>query len=228
MPAPFFTGVITITRPSASRSILRSGNRVERSQCPNCGEQHYAATGIVRYFHLFWIPVFPESKKVFLTCGKCRFSQEEKDISGPQIAQLKRSLFGRGKMLPMYAGTFFFLIVVALALLSEVQTATQEKGYLEDPQVADLYVANLFKVLDGADLSLPYAVLRIIAVSGETVECQVGLTKYALPSGPAKDIESLETDFSFYYEKGAVRFRRDELLDMMAEGAILEVHRPSD
>lgn len=57
--------------------------QLDFEKCPSCGEKgKLQLQGISRYFTLFWIPVFPYSKKIFTFCNAC-----EKEIPKEQYSR---------------------------------------------------------------------------------------------------------------------------------------------
>ena len=57
--------------------------------CINCGTRGSLAIIILtRYFHLFWIPVFPFGKRAMTVCGNCKqaLSQQEWPAEYQQLA----------------------------------------------------------------------------------------------------------------------------------------------
>jgi hypothetical protein len=79
--------------------------------CENTGTQHVVQYG--RYFHVFWIPMFPVGRKTFSECVHCKRTQEKKMFS----QKLKNALeFKKGELKrPIWH--FSGLILICLVIL---------------------------------------------------------------------------------------------------------------
>ncbi|WP_083760700.1 zinc-ribbon domain-containing protein [Robiginitalea biformata] len=106
---------------------LRASNigsvSVEQSSCSYC--QNTATQNITqfgKYFHIFWIPVFPVGKSTFSECVHCKrtirkkeFSPELKNTYEGSKSQIKRPLWH-------WAGLIILgLLFAAVSILSTIQ-----------------------------------------------------------------------------------------------------------
>lgn len=56
---------------------LRAGS----TTCPHCESQNsFNITIYARYFHFFWIPIFPLSKKSIIECSHCKKTYDQDDL----------------------------------------------------------------------------------------------------------------------------------------------------
>jgi hypothetical protein len=219
-------GVMLFIGGTKGRTV--HGRFIEDLLCPNCRRTRHQAIAEIRYFHLYWIPVIPTERKVFVSCCHCSHTQEEIEIPAPLAADLKKALVGPIKMAPLFAGSFLIALILVISVISGGRIAARESGYLEDPHLADIYVLYLPDIFESDEPAYPYGVFRVVAVSPVDVECQVGKLIYDILSGPKADIKDHKTDSDDYYEEEYFTFPRDDLLEMKRSGTIEKVHRPSE
>ncbi len=107
---------------------------IPNETCPHCGAHNKIHIhGIARYFDVFWIPIFPFSKKVITICHSCEKEIEKKDASFSLIDKigLEKSSFS----LPIYL--FSGLILIGLAIGWFQYKATQHNNFVEN-RIANL------------------------------------------------------------------------------------------
>ena len=63
-----------------SRGKTISGEIVEGIQCPHCEKEEFITFGIMRYFHLYWIPMFLTSRVAGIECTHCKKTLIGKEI----------------------------------------------------------------------------------------------------------------------------------------------------
>ena len=89
------------------------------SYCENSGTQHITQFG--RYFHIFWIPVFPAGKSTFSECVHCKRTIRKKEFS-PELrvsydhnkSEIKRPVWH-------WTGLILFsLLIAAFYILAKV------------------------------------------------------------------------------------------------------------
>lgn len=83
------------------------------SYCKNTGTQQITQFG--KYFHVFWIPVFPIGKKTFSECTHCKHTIRKKEFS----SELTNS-FLQGKdsvKRPIWHWSGLILFVTAILLI---------------------------------------------------------------------------------------------------------------
>lgn len=97
---------------------LKKGMLV-RGGCSHCENNQHLAVGVVKYFHIFWIPFLVFSKQKFLQCTHCRHTKEMSKIDEEQHAEAIKKLFSFKKTWAYYFGLWFILIAMAFAIISE-------------------------------------------------------------------------------------------------------------
>jgi hypothetical protein len=68
-----------------SRSTLSGTAEVFMYECPFCEKNNSTSLFVYsRYYHVFWIPVFPYSKEAFALCSECKTKRSELKF-GPKL-----------------------------------------------------------------------------------------------------------------------------------------------
>jgi len=83
--------------------------------CEACGHEGQLALGVVRYFHVFWIPLFLYKVITFYRCTHCQHTLErEGKYNAPN------NLFSLKNTWPYYFGLFLVLGLVALGMIASL------------------------------------------------------------------------------------------------------------
>ncbi|WP_108808858.1 zinc-ribbon domain-containing protein [Aquimarina spinulae] len=78
-------------------SILKS-KKLNNTKCPYCQtENSFTVTIFGKYFHIFWVPVFPISKTSTAKCSHCKKKYSEREFS----SEMKTSLFKENQLNPV-------------------------------------------------------------------------------------------------------------------------------
>lgn len=202
-----------------------TGESVQGVQCPSCESSQHLSFGILRYFHLYWIPTFLTSKKVGMECTHCKGTLVGEELPTHLVDQIKSDVFTAGRTLPMFSGLILIgLIVIGLAYTGQ-QVDAREAIYIAQPAVNDYYVVDFRDMYADADAEYPYGLMRVADVSTSGVEVQVGTMIYNLSSGIKQDIRDGKAAADNYYELETVFFELAELQDLKNSGAIHSIER---
>jgi hypothetical protein len=130
--------------------------------CPHCRQNNTLELSVRRrYFHLFWIPVFPTKKTISTFCGHCKQVLEKKEMPSGLLQSCEVYLPEAKTPKWMYSG-----LVVLAALITWVSIAIADEKrntgkYRAQPQVGDVYTIDL---AEGG-----YTLYRIARLSGDSV-----------------------------------------------------------
>lgn len=80
------------------------GEVLESLNCPSCGNKTHRSFGVLRYFHLYGISVFPITKKVGIECINCRWTLLDRQIPENIRREISETIFERKRLLPIFAG----------------------------------------------------------------------------------------------------------------------------
>jgi DNA-directed RNA polymerase subunit RPC12/RpoP len=171
-----------------SRGKTISGEIVEGIQCPHCEKQEFITFGIMRYFHLYWIPMFLTSRVAGIECTHCKKTLIGKEIPKELSQKIKATVFTKKKILPMFSGLIILACFVLFMTFSVQQDSVQERTYIEQPAINDLYIVDFTKIFEGFDSEYNYGIMRIKNISSGQVEFQISQNTYSNPSAVLKDI----------------------------------------
>lgn len=209
-----------------SKGKTVSGQVVEGITCPSCEQQQFISFGILRYFHLYWIPTVVTSKQVGLECTHCKRTLIGDEIAPEVSNQLKSDIFTKQRILPMFAGLFLIACLVAFGAYALNKASVNEAAYIEQPAVNDLYIMNFSKLYDDFDSEYKYGVMRIKQISGTQVEFQVSKIAYNKAKGVRKDIRRDKVFADDYYDAEPMLVDISKLQEMKTTRAIYDVERP--
>jgi hypothetical protein len=208
-----------------TRGRTTQSQTVNGITCSSCGGISHEATGVQRYFHLYWIPVFPTSKNIFVECTHCKLAQEGKELPEMILNNVEATIFQNKSILPLFTGSILIACLIIWGSIMNDQTQKKENQYLDNPLVADVYVIDMPRIFLDTEADYPYGLVKVVAVTGEGVECIVSNMVYNQPSGPADDISNNKAYTDEYYGQDVVLFSFEELKDMRRTGGITKVER---
>lgn len=189
------------------------GQTVPRHDCSYCGQQ--ASVGFyyqVRYFHIFWIPVFPYRTITGSQCMHCRQVRTGNELPPQLLAEAK---VGKPRPpLKYFSGIFvgiFFALLIAAAVINE-RNATGH--YLEDPKVGDVYG---IKQENGR-----YTLLQLMQLHGDSVGFRVNNYEVDLSS----QLSSIRRDHGDDYSDDVWFYAKGELKALLDDQRIVNIQRP--
>ena len=203
-----------------------SGPRKQGVVCSHCGQDRHATRGVLRYFHLFWIPVFPTQKQPTMECLHCKKVLTGNEIPEPARREITASLFTRGRMLPMFSGLFLFAVLMGFGLYSSARKSREAEIYLAAPVVGDLYVVKMARFAKSTDPKFPYGLLRVASVRDDKVELQLGQEGYSRAAGAESALRAGKHRESTYFSSDTLQLAVKDLLPIKTAGDIEEVERP--
>lgn len=101
-----------------SRSKTIPGQGVQGVACSNCESDHFHTFGVLKYFHVYWIPTFPFSRQAGIECKNCKNTLIGKEVPMNLSKTVKTNVFTTAKMIPSFIGLIVFSsLVVYFAIL---------------------------------------------------------------------------------------------------------------
>lgn len=207
------------------RGRVLSGAQIQDMECANCGKNMYTTFGILQYFHIFWIPLFPYSRKPGMECENCKHTQVGKEIRDPVRGKIKDAVFTMGRTAPMFAGLVLIAAAAAFIAFTGWQNQEQERLYLANPEVGDTYIVKVSKIFEGGDPEYDFVLMQIESVNGDQVGFKVSATQYNLAKGPKEDMRTGKADDPDYYMDGIQTFSLDELASIEDNRGIRSIYR---
>ena len=102
--------------------------KIDNESCPNCKENTIFLHGFAKYFHIFWIPIFPVYKKKITVCHSCEVEipKKERSQSLKDKVELEKSNFKT----PLY---LFAGLIIILSLIAYLEfNSRKHKDFVKD------------------------------------------------------------------------------------------------
>ena len=129
-----------------ARSIKKGQlNNVDCPNCKNSTTMRYSIFG--KYFHLYWIPVFPLKQLPVSECNSCKQSFGYVDIGFNDTIR-KKLLIEKERNLVrypfwMYTGSFLIIALFGFGFYSMYETKVNNALFIKNPKVGDVYYTKL-------------------------------------------------------------------------------------
>jgi hypothetical protein len=208
-----------------TRGRVVKGPQKRGVPCAACGMDVHQTFGVLRYFHVFWIPMFPTLKQPAMECLHCKKALVGKELPERVRQDVAATLFTKRRVLPTFAGAILVgLLAIPVAYGSAQQTA-REAEYLASPAVGDCYVVKLAGFVKRPDPSHPYGVLRVAKVSPDRLELSLGAYAYSQSRGADQAISRREIARPDYFTPSPITLATAELKRLKQEHTIQAVRR---
>lgn len=177
--------------------------------CPKCGEYGREISIFRRYFHLYYVPFWPTSKKILTSkCPNCNCEVVSPADPNLYFSQARTPFY-------FWIGSFVVLLI-ALSLMTLSKYENEQKAeYVNAPQVGDVYLMQ-DKITNTGDTV--YYFVRVNSVDDNAIGVNFG--KYEYSRAQSK----MDKKDSFNLEKGYIFWRKD-LEGFLKEGTIHSVKR---
>ena len=141
-------------------SHLKS-ERVSGVNCRHCEQQtSYTVSIFGRYAYLYWIPVFPLTKKGVAECDHCKITLKPKEMD--EQLRMKYDNVNRNVKTPItyWIGSLILIAIIAFGIYAVNQHEKDVVEYIKAPQTGDVieYKPNDF-----------YSTLKITRVENDSV-----------------------------------------------------------
>lgn len=208
-----------------SRGRTIAGSTVGGVDCPSCGKDQHQSFGIIRYFHLFWVPTFVMSRVAGIECLHCKRTLLGKEIPENLRKKIKESIFNKTNTLPMFSGLILLSCLFIFGYISSQAQDAQELAYIDTPMINDIYSVDFSEIYKNVDNDTKFGLMRIIKIDKDRVGFQESKLAYNKRSGPRKAIEKNKIDNENYFFKKVVYFKRNTLKHMKEADTIYSITR---
>ncbi|GAA4786601.1 hypothetical protein GCM10023231_13320 [Olivibacter ginsenosidimutans] len=183
-----------------------------KANCVYCGSEHSVGFhGYVRYFHIFWIPVFPYSRKVMSYCAHCRQVLSKEEMPADLAIQAKTE---RPRLrLWHFSGIGLIVACLAFAGIAESYEKKQTKTFMQDPEVGDVY---------GIKLANGHYTLCVLSKI-EPDSLGFRMNNYEVDA--AADLSKLRNHYANDYEDSLYFWPKFELERLLNENYIVQIKR---
>jgi hypothetical protein len=202
-----------------------TGQVVDGVQCPSCDNKQFITFGLLKYFHIYWVPTVPTSKKVGMECTHCKKTLIGKELPAELSAKIKKTVFTTPKTLPMFSGLVLLLGLIAFVVYVGRESELQEATFIEQPVVNDMYTVNIKQIIPGIDSKYDYSLIRIKSIDQGQVEFQVSNYAYNKTKGVNKDILAGKAASDAYYSDVILVKSLSEIKALYESGAIKDIDR---
>jgi len=190
--------------------------RLNSISCTKCGQGGVHSFTTFRYFHLYWIPVFPYSKKLWLTCEHCQATYEpdqkaiESSTPGTKLEAERAPLY-------YFSGIAVLILIFAGVAWSEMKDSEQYRAMLLQPKVGDLIV---MKLEEPQDPEMKFGVARVLSVDEKEIQVTpsnylFSTTSSTLSSNSKKILLGLNG-----FAQDVWRYERPRLIELFDKGSI--------
>jgi len=206
------------------------GKQVDNLPCEQCNNDTFNVKGIIKYVFVFleYLPVFPVTKSVILSCTNCNEIIDRTAIESSLYKSIKKNVFKFYFVLPMYVGLLFFLSLLGYWQYLKHEENTLTKAYIHSPQKNDFYFINYEKINDNIRPTQKYRLGKVVSVNDGLISMIYGGFTYTRSSSLIRDVQGGMTYDARYFNHKEHSFTLDELQNLYADNAILAIKRPKN
>ena len=123
-----------------SRDVTLQSTSFDGHFCTNCGQRDAICCKVYsRHAHIFWIPLFPFSKRSVIWCNNCK-----KEFHINELSPLLREEivgFRRQQRAPLWqwVGLALFAATIFLTITNNIKENKNSKQYFNAPEINDVY-----------------------------------------------------------------------------------------
>lgn len=180
--------------------------------CENCNNQNTISFSLYRkHAHIFWIPVFPLYKTGASQCSHCQQVLKQKEM--PERLKKEYINFKSDAKGPIwqYSGLILIVCLIAFGIYSSGKDKENTTKYLSEPTIGDVYE---YRIEPGS-----YSTMKVMRVGSDSLF--MSFNDYEI----SKSSRIYKIDKDENYPDEIYGVSRLELLDMKAEGDIMEINR---
>lgn len=203
-----------------ARSTMLASFPSSGTECQNCHERNTSIISIYqKYAHIFWIPLFPLGKAIYLTCNACKQNFIAKEI--PE--NIRNSPEQKDKIrTPWYyfigSALILGLIIAVTISLSFENNARAERleKYFGDTKVGDMYVIQ-------EEIERGYWYLyKVISIEGDNIQFIPSKYVYTTPDQAYNDRNLAE------FSTREVIFSNDDLKSFYKKEKLQDIIRNNE
>jgi hypothetical protein len=201
------------------------GRTLVGTPCPTCSHTEYRTYGIQRYFHLYWIPTVPLSRRAGIECTHCQHALEGDAMPADMARQAWDGVFTGRSLVPMFTGLILIGLLVLYGVHAGTQADARRAALLEAPVVGDYYVVDYTTFYDEADEAFPYGVWRLTTVEDDSLHFQVSQTHYSIWTGATRAIRQGSAAADLAGDAEGIDVDHDQFAELRARGTFPTVIR---
>lgn len=186
---------------------------LENVECEHCHEKSSQIGIISNYFHVFWIPLFPYSKKATIVCNHCSHVTSEKQMSPDFKAKVSALKAAVPTPKYLFAGVGIIAALVVFFQVNSYYAEYEQQNFLQEPLAGDIYILK-----DNDESSAyKYYLLKLKNIEEDTLLVTYNSLFY---NGIPDKLEPRDGFYDF-----AVRIAKSDIATMDGKGEIQKVIR---
>jgi hypothetical protein len=201
------------------------GTQINNMACKSCGNQSHTTFGVLRYFHIFWIPVFPTRRMAGAECLHCKKTLLDKELPEQVRENIKNTVFTGKATLFAFTGLILIAVMSVFIGYGGYVESKRQAAYLEQPATNDFYIVNMPKFFPKADGVHPYGIMKVKNISGSRLEVIVGNYVFNRLDGAQKAITAHEVDRPGYFSGEPLFLEAGDLKKYKTSGALYTIKR---
>jgi hypothetical protein len=185
------------------------------AKCSNCNTRDSLEMyTFSRYFHLFWIPVFPYRKEALTQCNHCKQVLNKKEFSADLLGQYEEMKMNIKTPYWQFIGAGLLAALIISISFSIKEDNKRDAAYLTAPKVGDVYEIKIaYK---------SYTLYKVSEVTADSV--YVLFNKFESNKRTGLNQAKMNMPESFIEDEWLPIAKKDLLL-MKEKGEIEEVRR---
>ncbi len=193
--------------------------KIQGAKCSNCETNEVYVNAISKYAHIFWIPIFPYSKKYFSVCKNCEQVLEKKEM--PQQLKDKLEIEKHHFKTPFYL--FSGLIIIALLIGYGVYASNQHDKEMAE-HVTHIEADDIMVFRNG---SKEYSFAKVIEVRNDTIFIKQGQYSYEGGySAPTKsEFSSKAATVTDFYTETIDYVLQADINDLYEKEELVEIYK---
>lgn len=189
----------------------------QQNACLKCRGLGIHVAHYQRYYHFFFLPAFPLGKSLRVRCLICGAQQEH--CATTALVAIHKS--PAKTSLKYWLGTLFILIVVISFYSIIRKNSMDEKSYIENPMIGDIYTLHDSVTFENGRKQKAYQYLKVYKVTNDSIFI---IDSNLAHEGYMSISKVLEKEDLFTDRLHA--FPRQAILELFNEDRISSVHRP--
>src|SRR5690606_22262055 len=126
--------------------------------CPECKSLGLNINVYKEYFHIFFIPFFPNGvKSTSISCRNCNSPIRFDSLQNQYENSTKTPIY-------LYSGLIVSFCLILLFININIKTQEEKKEFVENPQLGDVYL-----VRKDINSSIEYYFLRVSKINGDSI-----------------------------------------------------------
>ena len=194
-----------------------SKKRIPGEKCPSCESKDVYVIGLVKYTHIFWIPIFPYSKKVKPVCANCNLEINKKDIPQRMIDKISSEKKIYKIPFHLYSGAVIIASLIYYVIYSNSKHNEEVANNIKNLISKDVVV---FKNKD-----LSYTFGKVTHKKSDTVFFNFSNYVYEGRAPSESDYNSERMNVKDFYNPDEYFFRQKKIDSLYLLGEIHDLYR---